>query len=223
MAKAYRPSTLMEMLAKPLSSCIAEILSYQAEKHNLLPKSNFGGHPGRNTTDALHLTVKFIFNQWRKGNVVSALFLDIKGAFPSVKVNQLIHNMRMKGIPLEYTNWVLNRLQGQQMRIHFNDFTSDLLNIDNSCDQGNPTSVILYHFYNAGLIDIVNESQAEKHNLLPKSNFGGHPGRNTTDALHLTVKFIFNQWRKGNVVSALCLNIKGAFPSVKVNQLIHNM
>ena len=62
-AKPYRPIMLMETLAKPLSGCIAEYLSYQAEKHNLLPKTNFGGHPGRNTTDALHLTVKFIFNE----------------------------------------------------------------------------------------------------------------------------------------------------------------
>ena len=67
----------------------------------------------------------------------------------------------MKGIPLEYTNWVLNRLQDRETRIHFDDFTSDLLNIDNGCDQGDPTSVILYHFYNAGLINIANESQAE--------------------------------------------------------------
>ena len=58
-AKAYRPITLMESLAKQLSGCVAEILSYQAEKHNLLPKTNFGRHPGRSTTDVLHLTVKF--------------------------------------------------------------------------------------------------------------------------------------------------------------------
>ena len=92
-AKAYRPITLMETLAKSLSGCVAEYLSYQAEKHNLLPKTNFGGHPGRNTTDALHLTVKFIFDQWRKGNVVSVLFLDVKGVLPSVEVERLIHNM----------------------------------------------------------------------------------------------------------------------------------
>ena len=112
-------------------------------------------------TDALHLTVKFILDQWRKGNVVSTLFLDIKEAFPSIEVNKLIHNMQMKGIPLEYTNWVLNRLQGQQMRIHFDKFTSDLLDIDNGCNQGNPILVILYHFYNAGTTDIANESQTE--------------------------------------------------------------
>ena len=83
----------MESLAKPLSGCIVEILSYQVEKHNILPKTNFGGCPGRSTTDVLHLTVKFIFDQWRKGNIVSALFLDVKGVFPSVEVQKLIHNM----------------------------------------------------------------------------------------------------------------------------------
>ena len=100
----------METLAKPLSGCVAEALSFQAKKHNLLPKTSFRGWPGRNTTDALHLMAKFIFDQLRKGNIVSALFLNVKGAFPSVEVQKLIHNMGMKGIPPEYINWILNRL-----------------------------------------------------------------------------------------------------------------
>ena len=69
--------------------------------------------------------------------------------------------MRKKGIPLEYTNWILNRLQGPHTKIQFDDFISGPLEIDNGCDQGDPTSVILYHFYNAGLIDIAKEKQAK--------------------------------------------------------------
>ena len=71
---------------------------------------------------------------------MSALFLDVKGAFPSVEVQRLIHNMRMKGILQEYTNWILNRPQGHQTRIQFDDYLSDPLDIDNGCDQGDPTS-----------------------------------------------------------------------------------
>ena len=67
----------------------------------------------------------------------------------------------MKGIPQEYTNWILNRLQGQKTRIHFDNFISDLLDIDNGCDQGDPTSVILYHFYNTGLIETAKENNEE--------------------------------------------------------------
>ena len=47
------------------------------------------------------------------------------------------------------------------MIIQFNNFTSALLDIDNGCNQGDPTSVILYHFYNVGLIDIAIEKQTK--------------------------------------------------------------
>ena len=62
---------------------------------------------------------------------------------------------------MEYTNWVLNRLQGRQTRIHFDDFTSDLLYIGNGCDQGDSTSVILYRFYLSSLINLANKIQTE--------------------------------------------------------------
>ena len=52
-------------------------------------------------------------------------------------------------------------MQGQQTRIQFDDYISEPLDIDNGCDQGDPTSVILYHFYNAGLINMAKKSQAE--------------------------------------------------------------
>ena len=43
----------------------------------------------------------------------------------------------------------------------FDDYLLDPLDIDNGCDQGDPTSIILYHFYNADLIDVANKSQVE--------------------------------------------------------------
>jgi hypothetical protein len=56
------------------------------------------------TTDALHYVTASIKDAWRKGEVMGALFLDIKGAFPSIRLDQLIHNMRMRGVPKQYTN-----------------------------------------------------------------------------------------------------------------------
>ena len=83
LAKAYCPITLGECLAKVLSSCIAETLVHHTMQLCLLPDMHFGRLPGWSTTDALHLVVKFIKDAWRRGEVVSALFLDVKGAFPS--------------------------------------------------------------------------------------------------------------------------------------------
>ncbi|EIW53560.1 uncharacterized protein TRAVEDRAFT_82352, partial [Trametes versicolor FP-101664 SS1] len=41
--KAHRPIALMDSLSKILSACVAEELSYQAERLNMLPPTQFGG------------------------------------------------------------------------------------------------------------------------------------------------------------------------------------
>ena len=46
---------------------------------------------------------KYVKDTWRKGEVVSALFLDVKSTFPSVMLGQLLRDMRTRGMPVEYT------------------------------------------------------------------------------------------------------------------------
>ena len=63
----------------------------------------------------------------------------------------------------------------------------------------------------------------EKTGVLPPNHFGGRPGRATTDSVHLLVKTVKDAWRKGEVASLLCLDVKGAFPSAAVDVLLHEM
>lgn len=91
--KAYHPIVLLDMIAKILSSCVAEDLIYMAEKHQMLPLTHFGCCPGRTTTDSLHYLVKWIRDSMHKGLVVSVLFLNIAGAYPNTVIPRLIHNM----------------------------------------------------------------------------------------------------------------------------------
>jgi len=49
---------------------------------------------------------EFVKDAWRKKEVVSALFLDIKNAFLSIIPTWLIHDMRDRGVPAQYTNWL---------------------------------------------------------------------------------------------------------------------
>ena len=91
--KAYRPIVLLNTTAKLLSALIADGVSHILEMHNLLPSTHFGGCPGRSTTDSIHLLESTVRHTWRQGKVVSALFLDIEGAFPNTVMDQLLHNM----------------------------------------------------------------------------------------------------------------------------------
>ena len=67
--KAHRPVVLLKTIAKPLSMAGAEDLSYILEKHQLLPSSHFRGRPGRSSTNAIHILVKFVHDSWRAGKV----------------------------------------------------------------------------------------------------------------------------------------------------------
>jgi len=105
-ANAYWPIALIETLAKVQSTMVTEDLSYICKKHELLPKNQFGGRPGMTTLEALHMVEQFTRNAWRKGNVVSALFLDIQAAFPNMQKKCLLENMRARNIHEGYCNYV---------------------------------------------------------------------------------------------------------------------
>jgi hypothetical protein len=53
---------------------------------------------------------------WRRGKVLG---VDIKGAFPNIVLDLLIHNRRCRGILEEYTRWIRRRVEGWAMVISF--------------------------------------------------------------------------------------------------------
>jgi hypothetical protein len=106
--------------------------------------------------------VKFIKDAWRAGEVVTALFLDVKGAFPSVDVARLLHEMRRRGFPVEVIDWVEEKLKGRATRICFDDFQSEPINIGAGLDQGCALSGILYTVYNAPVIEIPKKDGPKK-------------------------------------------------------------
>jgi hypothetical protein len=81
--KAYHLMALLNTTYKLISSIVTDQLTHILESNNLLSTIHFGGQPSHSTTNSLHLLEASIKNAWRAGNVVSILFLNIKGAFPN--------------------------------------------------------------------------------------------------------------------------------------------
>ena len=94
---AWHPIILSDGLAHLLNACQALDIITMCKKLQILPANHFGNRPGHTTTDSIHLLTKTVKDAWRKGQVASTLFLDMKGAFPSVDIKQLTHNMKKKG------------------------------------------------------------------------------------------------------------------------------
>lgn len=71
-------------LISNIAVSLAQRLSYLAEKHDLLPKSQFGGRPGRTTEQALLVLSNAIDQAWYKHKVVTLIAFDLKGALNGV-------------------------------------------------------------------------------------------------------------------------------------------
>ncbi len=154
--KAYRPIALLNTMSKLLTAIIAEQLTYYTEKYNLLPPTHFGGRPAQTTNDAIHYLVYKIKDSWRKKQVTSVLFLDIEGAFPNAVNECLIRNLRKRRVPSKISCFVENMLKDRTTTLKFDDYESTQISIDNGIGQGDPLSMILYLYYNADLLEILN-------------------------------------------------------------------
>lgn len=149
---AWRPIALSDGHGRLANSCLAIILTSKAELLGLIPSLQFGARPGRSTTDSIHLMIDRIKQLWREGNVVSVLFMDVKGAFPSVNLKMMYHELRLLGVPQEITAWLQRRYANRYTRITFDDYISDPIRILGGEDQGDPNAGIAYILYAAGLL-----------------------------------------------------------------------
>jgi hypothetical protein len=93
---------------------------------------------------------------WCKKQVVSVLFLDIEGTFLNTVNERLIHNLRLRKVPIKIVEFIKNLLHRQSTTLRFNDFTSDRIALDNRIGQGNPLLMILYQYYKVDILNIPN-------------------------------------------------------------------
>jgi ribonuclease HI len=152
--KAYCPIALINTQMKVLTAILAEQMMYYAETHNLLPKNHFGGRKGRNATDAVHLLVHTIKSAWRKGKVISVLFLDIEGTFLNADNERLIRNLTKRNIPHALITFTANMLKDRRTTLKFDGYISETIILNNGIGQGDPLSMALYQFYNADLLEV---------------------------------------------------------------------
>lgn len=149
---AYRPITLSNGFSRIINMCKTEDLAKNSELHNVLPPNHFGGRPGRSTTDSIHSVIKTIKDAWRNKKVASMLFLDVKGAFPSVAMDVLLWELKRKGIPQEHIDWIERRNSNRRTQIKFDDFQSQPFEVVDGLDQGDAQSLILYLIYNSDIL-----------------------------------------------------------------------
>src|SRR5579871_1990017 len=63
---------------------------------------------------------KRIYQAWKKGQMFTAVFLDVAGAFNNVHHGRLLHNLRTRRIPATIIRWVQSFLTDRTTRLQLN-------------------------------------------------------------------------------------------------------
>ncbi|KAF4228839.1 hypothetical protein CNMCM8980_000121 [Aspergillus fumigatiaffinis] len=151
---AYRPISLLNTLGKILEAVMAKRLLYWAESYRLLPETQFGGRPGRNTEQALLVLANAVDRAWLRSKVVTLIAFDLKGAFNGVNKTNLEERLRSKGIPEIARRWINSFMEDRYASIAFDDFETQPSLLENAgLAQGSPLSPILFTFFNSKLVD----------------------------------------------------------------------
>lgn len=149
---AYRPIALLSCISKVFETLLTRRLAHWAESNQIIAEGHTGGRRQRSTDDAFVTLVSWIKHKWRKGMIVSGLFLDVKSAYPSIHHRRLIHILRSKNCPEYLVQLIYHFLNHRTTSLRLEDFLSHEFKINNGLPQGSPISVMLYLIYNSSLL-----------------------------------------------------------------------
>jgi hypothetical protein len=154
LAKAYRPISLLECIAKLLEKIVAKRVNADIISADLLPMSQFGSRPKHNAIDAVATLVHKIQATRQTGNVGALLLFDISGFFDNVNPERATQVFCQKGFPDNVCRWTQSFLTGRKVSLKVGSTLSEPCEVHNGTPQGSPLSPILSALYTASLLDL---------------------------------------------------------------------
>ncbi len=114
----YRPISLLPVLSKVLEKIASEQLMHYLETNNYLSPLQFGFRQNLSTESAITENIKQSLD---KGNVVGAVFLDLKKAFDTVNHNILISKLAKLNLSKQSLSWFESYLKGREQCVSINN------------------------------------------------------------------------------------------------------
>jgi hypothetical protein len=152
--KSYRPVALLECIGKLLEKVIARRLTHDITALRLIPTTQFGARPFSSTIDAGLCLTHDIEMAHALGGVCGSLLFDLQGFFDNVNHSRLAALIKSLGFAPEICRWTTSFLKDRSVRLRFNGFTSEDIDLEMGTPQGSPVSPVLSIIYASPLLHL---------------------------------------------------------------------
>jgi ribonuclease HI len=160
LTNAYRPISLLSVMAKTLEKLFINRITYFLKKNKLLNERQFGFTVQTSTEDALNSLTNFIQNGFHKKGFVMVLSIDIDGAFNHCWWPKVINQLRIKRCPKNLFNICKSYFNNRLTKLWFQN-QEFVRQINTGCPQGGAASPQLWNICIDDIFDIELPQQTE--------------------------------------------------------------
>jgi hypothetical protein len=140
-------------MGKVLEKLMATRLSLMAESHDILHADQIGRRPKCLAIDAAMALMHEVEANAGNHFMISAIFLDVRGAFDNISSACLLTTIHMLGCPAAVMSWCSSFLSDRTTVLSFDGRTDTQRPIQTGIPQGSPASPILFLIYLRPLFD----------------------------------------------------------------------
>ena len=142
--KNYRPISVLSATSKILERIVHSQFYNYLTKHSILSKLQFGFRPGHSTGAAL----ASLTHPWHCaidiGQIICAIFVDLRRAFDTVEIYILLCKLRAVGCSERVLRWFKSYLCNRSQKVSFKNAFSDTRNTFAGVPQGSILGPLLF-------------------------------------------------------------------------------
>jgi ribonuclease HI len=155
--KSYRVISLLNCLGKIAEKIVATRLGYLATTTDIVNFDQMGSRRQISAIDAVMSLVHDIQLAKSEGKVTSVLFMDVKGAYDHVSLNQLLKICQDLGLPRSLCNWIECFMSCRQVQLAFDGNKQEKQKVKIGIPQKSPVSPILFLIYIRNIFSDINK------------------------------------------------------------------
>ena len=159
----YRPISVLPVISKIIEKVIHHQLITFLDKNHLLTKFQFGFRPKLSTEYAATILLDSIRNNFDKGKLVGAVFVDLSKAFDTVSHSMLLDKLPLYGVHDKQLEWFKDYLFLRKAQVACNGCLSKENTLLTGVPQGSILGPLLFLILFNDAVDVIEHSSILKY------------------------------------------------------------